>query len=436
MKWISASLVSLLTLGISASWAQKSLDVGQTPQSDDKPQIFEGRAGTFEFVAADQGSLQIARKIGRQVLEVCDGLLTPPLERIPIITVKLAPDGSGNLEGQSYMLYQDIAGDYGLAIAWNENLSASLFTQVLTEAYLRQLVYTLSDRQRAEQVPAWLIAGANLEVQVGIRPALEEYLKELGKESEMVSLEEMVNKTDLDQLTPSERIASYWFLQLVTRQLGKEKAIRNYFDSIVAGRSPLEVLLQLDEEIGTFPGGIEGWWVIGFQDIVHRENGIVLPITRSAKQLLILDRFELIENGVPLITTSVELWDLRKNATIKQSITNRLRDIESILPRVNPVFYNAFRSLGLVFQSLLDGNEDEFQKAAKSFSEEVDFAANLARDAEMLSENPQAILPTPSPAPAKPSDEGSQDPEPSNAAAPATNVPASAIPSAATKDDS
>lgn len=356
------------------------------------PQVFEAKVGTFEFIAADPGSLQIARRVGREVLDVCDELITPPLERIPIIDVKLAPDGRGNLDGKSHLLFEDRAGDYGLAIAWNENLSIALFTQALTESYLRQLVFTLSDRARAEQVPPWLIAGANLRVQVALRPALVEYLKELGRASEMVSLDELLEKDQLKDLSPADRIASYWFLELVTRQLDQEKSIRAYFDTVVAGKPAVETLAQQSEVIRSFPSGVEGWWIIGFQDIIHRENGIVLSLERSAKQLFVLNRFELIRNGRPFFSTASELWDLRDEPVIEQACTGRLREIESVLPRVNPVFYNAFRSLGLVMQTLLSGSEADYAEASANFEEDLRIATNLAQESQILAENPEAEI--------------------------------------------
>ncbi len=386
-------LISLtLALGCAVLGAQEPPEEGTAP-SGEAPQVFEARTGAFEFIAADNASLQIARKIGAQVIRVCDQLLTPPTERLPILTVKLAPDGMGNLEGQSHLLFEDVAGDYGVAVAWNENLPAALFMEVLTESYIRQLVYTISDRKRAEETPPWLIAGASLQVQVAFRPSLIEYLQELGRDYEMVSLEDLLSKKSLGELTPQDRIAAFWFIELVTRQLDKPKRIRNYFDTIVAGNLAIETLVQQAETIGDFPNGVEGWWVIGFQDLVHREAGIVLPLSRSAKQLFFLNRFELIDNGRPLLTTAPGLWEFRKSPAVRQSLTDRLVEIETILPRVNPVFYNSFRSLALVFESLLSDDRESFEQNIAEFEDELQISANLAREVMILTEDPEAELP-------------------------------------------
>lgn len=391
MKYPIFPIIILACLGTSIVSGQLLVEPSESAPA--KPQVFEGRAGVFEFVAADQASLQIARKIGREVIEVCNEILTPPLERIPIVAVKLAPDGKGNLDGASHRLYQDIAGDYGLAISWNPQLSASLFVQALTESYLKQLVFTLSDVQRAEETPPWLIAGTSLRVQTILRPALVEYLKDLGRNLPMVSLEELVSKKEMGELTPADHIASYWFLQLVTNQLGNEKKIRNYFDTIVAGRPPLELLEQQSDRIRTFPNGVEGWWVIGFQDIVHRENGIVLSIERSARQLNMLNRFELIENNQPLYTMTEGLWVLRKDPVVKGAIEGRLRDVAMVLPRVNPLYYTAYQRLGLLFQSLLENDAEGFAEQVASFNEEFERANQIAEDVKILAIDPSAVLP-------------------------------------------
>ncbi|MEM0965741.1 MAG: hypothetical protein AAGJ81_06310 [Verrucomicrobiota bacterium] len=359
------------------------------------PSVFEGSAGVFDFVAADQGSLQIARVIGRKVVEVCDELLTPPLERIPKIAVKLAPEGRGNLEGESYLLYQDIAGDYGIAVNWTPELSISVFTKALVETYLKQIVFTVSDRRRAEEVPPWLIAGADLRVQVALRPSLIEYLRELGRDSPMVSLEEFTTKKEFSDLTTADRIASFWFIELLIRSLPTDKELRNVFDSVVEGETAVDSLQKQAESRGGFSGGIEAWWVIGFQDLVHRETGIVLPIERTGKQLFLLNRFELIEDGQPIFTDASGLWDYRDNPLIRQSATGRLAEIDAVLPRVNPIFYNAFRSLGLQFQALLDGDRDDYELHSEEFASEARIAAAMARDVRILAEDPNADLPEP-----------------------------------------
>ena len=361
--------------------------------SPGQQRVFEGRTGTFEFVAADQGSLQVARRIGRKVLDVCDELITPPEERIPRISVKLAPEGRGNLEGATHRLYEDIAGDYGLAVGWNENLSVALFTQALVESYLKQLVYTLTDRERAEEVPAWLIAGASLRVQVALRPAMIEFLRRFGRNAPMISLEDLFVPRRLDELSAGERIASFWFLELLERTLDEEKRIRAFFDAVVSGGPPLDVLRSQTSEGRAFANGIEVWWVVGFQDLVHRETGIVLSVRRSGKQLFLLNRFELIEEGSPNFTTAAGLWDYRDNPVVQRVLTARLEQIRSLLPRANPVFYNCFRSLGLQIEALIKDDREAFEEQSADFDEELRIATAIAKDVQALADNPSSALP-------------------------------------------
>jgi|GEM_PF-6583733 len=382
-----------LFLSLLAGLVLHGQEIVSPEESEEKPQVFEGRTGSFEFVAADQGSLQVARRIGREVFEVCDELITLPAERIPRISVKLAPAGRGNLEGESYRLYQDIADDYGVAISWTPDLSISQFTQALVEAYFRQIVYTLSDRQRSEEFPPWLIAGATLRVQVALRPSLIEYLKYLGRESEMISLEELVEKTSLEQLTPADRIASYWFLEMIERYLGNEKKVRKYFDTVIEGTPAIEVFQRQAAETLSLANGIEAWWVIGFQDLVHRENGIVLSVERTGKKFAILNRFELLDFGQVVSTTTEGLWGYRDNEIIRQALARRLMEIETFMPRANPVFYNAFRSLGLLMQQLLDGEQEAFDLQVIEFRKEIAIALSLAEDVLVLGQDPNAQIP-------------------------------------------
>ncbi|MFP4353242.1 MAG: hypothetical protein ACLFRP_09225 [Puniceicoccaceae bacterium] len=348
--------------------------------------------GTFDFVAADPSSLQVARQIGRIVLDVCDRLISSPDERMPTLSVKLVPDGRGDLGDEQIRIYEDLAGDYGLAVAWNEDLPVSLFIQALTESYLRQLVYTSDDRDRAENIPSWLIAAATLRAQIGLRPALVEYFREFGREAPMLSLEELLADRPIEDLNAAERIAAFWFLELVTRTFDNPKRIRSFFDAVAAGRPPLEVLESQTRENPSFANGTEAWWVIGFQDLVHRQTGVVLSIARSGRQLYLLNRFELLDENRPAFTTVAGLWEYRKNPLVRRALSDRLQEIRQMMPRVNPVFYNAFRGLGLQMQALLDDDREAFDASTEEFSDEIETATALARDARMLAEDPDAEI--------------------------------------------
>lgn len=357
-----------------------------------KPETFEGRVGTFDFVAADPASLQTARRIGRIVLDVCDELISAPDERIPTLSVKLVPDGRGDLDQEQVRIYEDVAGDYGLAVAWNEDLSVSLFIEALTDSYLRQIAYTLGDRDRAEKIPGWLIAAGTLRAQVALRPALVEYLREFGREAPMLSLEELLADRSPGDLSATERIGAFWFLELITRTFDNRKRIRNFFDAVVAGGPPLEVLQSQTQENRSFVNGAEAWWVIGFQDLVHRQTGIVLSIERSGRQLYLLNRFELLDESGPAFTTAGGLWEYRKNPLVRRALSDRLQQIRQLIPRANPVFYNAFRSLGLQMQALLDDDRETFEASAEEFTKEIAVATALARDAQILAEDPGAEI--------------------------------------------
>jgi len=361
--------------------------------------VFEGKAGTFEFVAADQASLQVARKIGREVLEVCDFLMTPPLERIPTIEVKLAPDGRGNLEERMFDIYTDLAGDYGVAVRWNARLPASVFIEALTESYLKQLVLTITGRDRAEQVPSWLIAATSLRTQVAFRPELTEFLREIGREMPMPSLESLFAPRSLAEMNLEDRVAAYWFLELLRDSLGTQKRVRAYFDAIVMGGDPIGVLEARAEGLPGFGNGVEMWWVVGFQDLVNEESGIVFSIDRSGKLLFLLSRFEIVRPTGLEYAGSVDLWTDRQDPVIRREVSNRLQGVQALLPRINPVFFNSLRGLGLVLQALLDDNKEEFDRVAAEFSDEIERASALAKEALTLANDPGAEIDSSEPVP-------------------------------------
>jgi len=68
-------------------------------------------------------------------------------------------------------------------------------------------------------------------------------------------------------------------------------------------------------------------------------------------------------------------------------------EIETFMPRANPVFYNAFRSLGLLMQQLLDGEQEAFDLQVIEFRKEIAIALSLAEDVLVLGQDPNAQIP-------------------------------------------
>lgn len=65
------------------------------------------------------------------------------------------------------------------------------------------------------------------------------------------------------------------------------------------------------------------------------------------------------------------------NSDFIQEVTNRLLLIKSSLPSTNPLFLNAFQSLGVCFERLLDQDATGYQAALKRFLQDFEFAQQV-----------------------------------------------------------
>ena len=66
------------------------------------------------------------------------------------------------------------------------------------------------------------------------------------------------------------------------------------------------------------------------------------------------------------------------DSTIRKAVTERLNTVTGELPRVNPVYHNAYLALGRVLQSVLEGNTDEFADRLQRFREDLRSADDVA----------------------------------------------------------
>lgn len=365
----------------------------ETTRESTRPQVFEGRTGPFEFIAPDSLSLQSVRDIARLVLRTTDRLITLPDERLPRISVRLVPEGRGNLEeGELYRIYEDMIGDFGLAVSWQENLPVSLFCNLLTEVYLKQVVFTMANRETAELVPSWLIAAISLDVQVQLRPTLVEFLQYMGRNQPMVDLEDLFTPRSMEEISMSDRISAYWFVQLILRSMDSSQAVRDFFDQVIDRRNPLRVLQSTAQEAGRQPEELEAWWVIGYQDMIHSPSGFVESMERSRKRFSDLSRFEWIVDGRPRVATVGDLWEFRNVPVVAEEIDMRLRLVEGWLPRVNPIYYNSYQNLGLIFISILDNDEEAFTQHVDRMMDEWDSSLLIEEDVQVLLLDPDSDL--------------------------------------------
>ena len=130
------------------------------------------------------------------------------------------------------------------------------------------------------------------------------------------------------------------------------------------------------------------WWrALVMGEIWSRMSGIYTPEKSEAEIL----RMAVVQVDTPEgervgISVLPDLWYNREN--IRRDVELRIVEIKVSLARMNPLFHNCAVSLGLMFEKLIDGDEDEFREAAAVFVAEFKSARALAERAKKMMAEP------------------------------------------------
>ncbi len=79
-----------------------------------------------------------------------------------------------------------------------------------------------------------------------------------------------------------------------------------------------------------------------------------------------------------------EMWKLREDDNFRAEVSRRTRELRYSLFYVNPLWHNAVVSLGGIFESILNDDEDEFYKFFAEFKKECERASIVSEKAEAL----------------------------------------------------
>lgn len=346
----------------------------------------EGRAGPFRVVAPDAESLYTIRTMAVEMVAMVDRFIELPTERVPLIDLRLAPPGYGNMEDR-VQIFEGRVGDYGLVMRWDENTPMAELAERLVEVYLRQITFTKADRETAEQVPDWLISAFGMRLQARIRPGLRFYLQEATRGLDVPALRDVVNSGNLSTYGLDDRLRHFWLLEMLNRLMTGETRRRNFFGELLTGANLLDQLMQEEPSLRDNPDVLETWWVVGLQEEIWRMTVPTESVQRSRDRLNRLWTFELLRDGQPFFPELEELWNLRQNEVVLGMAESKIQQIELTISMVNPAASNAFLTLGQTLNALRGGRESEFLRRLQEAREEMEILDSILLEMQAIRES-------------------------------------------------
>jgi hypothetical protein len=384
------SLFAFLAFSLLAPVAALSLEGestarGTTEEEPQRPRVHRSDAGVFRVIALEAGHTRLFEEVSERLERNALRFFSREPALLRPIRVQLVPEGMGDLGEDSYRIFIGEDGAHTLALRWNEDLSFFLFCEAVALVYLKQLALERHGREASREVPIWLASAHGIMLQVAFRPSMRFYFQDRGRNMAILAPEDIFRAEEIELDDADFRLNAFWMHEAILGTLSSSERVRAFFDGLLADGGEAEALLRRNTDtIGNRTEDLHQWWVVSLKDVVHRRIGPIESRRESARWLSRKLEFDLIIDSVRSVVPVDEIWPLRREEAVAELTRLRVRQIEAHLPRAHPVFANSAAALLVVYQSLQQNNEREFNRAIQRLAEEWEMALSIHRGIESL----------------------------------------------------
>ena len=302
----------------------------------------------FEIVGQDTRSVRYVDELSQYIVETKQRYFSRENMNFPQqILVNLRPLEYVNFD-QDYQVRIASGGFVTLDLRWSESLAFQTCIRALTEAFFVRYALFNHGPESLESLPEWPISAISTMAYLRLRPALWGELARSINQSIIVQIEGLLTR-DWDSLGVSG--GGYWFLHSLG-EFCSLNDLRLLINRAVAGVDIIpEITLLLGEELDQeTENSLQLWWHGALERLPQKGSQIYETMEVSRTWIDQFAKFE--SDGQPISLR--ELWNLRKDEDLRSIVEARYDLIRIRMPRVNPAYFNAGRSLGALFETLLE----------------------------------------------------------------------------------
>lgn len=302
----------------------------------------------FAIVGEDLQSVYYAEELSQYVVQATKNYLgNSDLRFAQRILVNLRPSEYVDFN-TPFRVSVHSGGFVTLDFNWSKQLSLQECIRGISEALLTRYVFYEHGPDAVRSMKQWPVSAVSTATYLRLRPAM------WGELAATLQFEEVHDLNVL--LSPAMNSdfsgpAGYWLLHALN-DFGFNQELEILFRYGLQGQNVLPMITQLTapiiEEL-EIEGGLNEWWAGVAQGLAGKPANIYEDMRTSGEWIKDLSSF--IRGEEPLNLR--ELWDYKEDPMIRDSILARYELLRLRLPRVNPAYFNAARSLGALFESLL-----------------------------------------------------------------------------------
>ena len=283
--------------------------------------------------------------------------LPPPKARIELLTSENAPPVSvRNLSGE--ILTQ-------ININTKDDISGRVAEATACTWLARA---ALAGGRPYDKSPIWLRQALKSEVIILLKPAMIDWWYRQGRTLHASSLEKILKGQASD-------LESFLFWRAVRSEIGSSAEQTKILIQSAQGEDILKLVLKnktLDEN----------WWLAARANLLLNRAPVSLGMRESAEALDDLSRFVFDLGQGDVVLTGPMAVKNREVKGVQVEMKSRLVALRRELLRQNPVYHNAWRTLGSWMENFLIASPEELNELWNDFLKERNMANELRKEIE------------------------------------------------------
>lgn len=348
------------------------------------PEIFNRITNNryFEIVSEDYASLQTVAQIAQEMGDLGSAYYSVS-NRIQPILVQLRQPSAVSFHGD-YQIRPQANGEITIDIKWSELTEIKVVSQALASGFLNRVAIARFGLAATSKIPDWLELAFSELLLTKLRPAYADYQLAYALRTPML-LAEQILTAQAPLVDDQAQVANnaYFLFKNLEYELA-EDVLRRVLLEFLANRAPWEVMQHAFPQDLNSRKTLELWWAVAFQNYVRSRQGLFYAMRESREWIERLSVFTLELDGKEHRVQGPELWEMQHAAGMDLLLFHRLREIKLQMQKVNPVYFNALLSLGLIFEALQVNSEQLFVQHYQQFLDDYENAVKLETEIMLL----------------------------------------------------
>lgn len=329
--------------------------LAQAANAQEQPEVYVRTTSNnfFQVAGTDFISVQYVTHMAQEAGEHCADAL-PLSNALPLpILVELVPPDKVGFDGP-YTIRPQPNGDVTVSIRWSEDASFEETCQALASAFLVRSAIWRFGHDHAATVPDWLELAMGLGLEIHLRPALRDELLADSRDTASWPLERIFSlkgRAAFGDLEAKQQCL--WLVEFLRNQSPDREHFRRLMAGFLKDLPPIRLLVSAFPDKLTDERAMDIWWAVGYQATVRARQA---PFFNMDESLAIMRNGSYLTAEIEGMDVRVgihELYGYRGNVALAKAARQRVREIKVDLQKINPVYYNALLSMGVVFDSWL-----------------------------------------------------------------------------------